>query len=357
MRKSSLLIVMFASLFFACGEVGVSELDGNPPVSSSSSGGLANSSSSGNGDTPSSNSTSSNSNAVCGLGQSCCNGAEYDSAISFCHEDQLYPRCGAQNEYDPYQFGCFGGQLYPRCEIESTRGTCVHNTLLRCRQEGEGEEYIRDPFPGMECQPNGAITGKKLDLRINRIYETVQIGGQIWLAENLDWIPVMADYDNSQCHDNNSINCEKYGRLYDWATALGLGAGCNGTRQGCDQPAGLRGGICPVGFGVPKTSDWKTLIDYAGGSNIAGGRLKSKTDWSHNGVGTDNYNFNALSGGYAFDIGLNFGGEGSSSYWWTDTQYESEADYVSVIASDTEARNNFWSKGLYMAYVRCVHYY
>jgi uncharacterized protein (TIGR02145 family) len=122
---------------------------------------------------------------------------------------------------------------------------------------------------------------------------------------------------------------------------------------------------------MPKSEDWKALVNYAGGEKIAGGRLKSSKPtgsncpWSDNGCGTDNFNFNALPGGYAFYWGEIFGiiteddafrEIGESSYWWVDTQEQSEAYYWFFRTEDSEARTYFSSKDMTLAYVRCLHY-
>jgi uncharacterized protein (TIGR02145 family) len=337
-------LMAIAVIFVACGEVGESNLssaDSNSSrKSSSSQGGEGN---------------SSNENAVC-QGKACCNGAPYDDTKNFCVEDQLYPLCNDKT-YDPYEQGCFGNKLYPKCVLESTRGTCVYNSLLRCRQEGKGENYIRDPLPRMECQENGAIIGTIKDYRDKKEYKIVQIGNQIWTAENLDFTPPKDNETNSLCYEKLSANCKTYGRLYDWATAMNLPSECNYTSNNCPPShQGLWPGLCPDGFAFPRTEDWKALVDYAGGDSIAGSRLKSKTGWSNNGNGTDNYNFNALPGGWAYYWGDESRDLEESSYWWVETQTGYEADYWSIISSDTEVRNHFWPKDMDMAYIRCVHY-
>jgi uncharacterized protein (TIGR02145 family) len=210
----------------------------------------------------------------------------------------------------------------------------------------------------MECQPNGAIIGTIKDYRDSKVYKTVQINNQVWLAENLNFTPGNSETTNSKCYENLPANCNTYGRLYDWATAMGLPPECNGTSDNCPPShSGLLGGLCPEPFAIPRTEDWQALVNYTGGDSIAGSRLKSKTGWNSNGNGTDNYNFNALPGGWAYYWGDEFRNLGEESYWWVETQLASEAYYWNIISSDTEARNRFWSKGMDMAYVRCLHYH
>jgi len=350
-----LAYLAIAVILVACGEVGSTNSLSADSSSSKTTGGTSSNSQQGSDD------SSSNENAICeGI---CCNGAPYDNTTNFCNRDQLYPLCNGK-DYDPYEQGCFGNKLYPKCSIESTRGTCVDNSLLRCRQEGKGDGYIKDPLPGMKCEANGKIVGKTKDIRDGKVYEIAQINEQIWLAENLNFqIP---NGPNGVCYGENPSNCNTYGILYDWATAMGLPPSCNQTDEGdCSPPGDLWGAICPPDFYMPKNADWKKLVDYAGGDSIAGNRLKSTNGWSFNGNGTDSYGFNALPGGYYYEYMHEFDegpdnkeNKNSRAMWWANTQQpKPEAYYWTIISSDTEIRNNFQSKGPHKAYVRCLHYF
>ena len=349
--KYCFFIAMFAFLLVACSEVGnapIQELPGSSgEIPGGSSGGIDPSSSSGE-------------SKACPDGvRNCCNGAEFNVETNFCYEDELYPRCGS-SDYNPFEKGCFDGKLYPKCSLDATRGICVHESLLRCRQEGTGENKYVIPQPDMTCQENGSITGTRIEYYGGTAveYKIVQIGNQIWLAENLKFDPLLpADY--------NTLDKGNYGVLYDWAASMALPYACNGTNERCPERKGngLWSAFCPTGFGMPKQSDWEQLINYAGGVAAAGGRLKSKTGWSNNGNGTDNYGFNAKPGGYmdyANEDPQNqkYLEESSESHWWMDDASKyTEANFLRIISSDTEAKIAFHQKGVYMAYVRCLHYF
>jgi uncharacterized protein (TIGR02145 family) len=296
----------------------------------------------------------------------CCNGRVYDNTKNFCYEDELYPRCGGK-DYNPYDFGCFGTVLYDNCFKPGVLGKCVYKSVLRCKQMGEGEAYMADPLPGMTCEANigdkGLITGT-IKSNTGVVYKTVQIGTQVWMAENLR-LDLSSLGITSTCR-------EKYGCLYDWTAAMGMLEGMNKNwdpnapfyptcnwKPGCITtyypPADLYSALCPEGFYIPRKEDWQTLIDYAGGKFTASGRLKSKEGWLYDGNGINSYGFNALPGGYEYND--SFFKENEESFWWTSSETgPTDATYIRMIYSDTDAREHFWSKGAYRAYVRCLHY-
>jgi len=109
-----------------------------------------------------------------------------------------------------------------------------------------------------------------IDPRDDKIYKIVKIGDQVWMAENLNY-----ECEGSRCYDNDPSNAEEYGRLYDWETAMKA---------------------CPPGWHIPSKEGWRTLVDYAGGFETSGNKLKAKSGWFFKN-GTDDYGFSALPGG------------------------------------------------------------
>ena len=162
-------------------------------------------------------------------------------------------------------------------------------------------------------------------------YKTVQIGSQVWMAENLNY-----NVSGSVCYNNNSSNCATYGRLYNWATART---------------------ICPSGWHLPSDAEWTMLTNYVesqgGCSSCAGTRLKATSGWSSNGNGTDNHGFSALPGGSGYSDG-DFSIVGNVGYWWSSTEYgTSNAWYRSMYYYHSEVGRGNYNKS-YLYSIRCL---
>src|SRR5690554_2461629 len=147
--------------------------------------------------------------------------------------------------------------------------------------------------------------GTFTDPRDGKVYQTVTIGNQEWMAENLAYEPSSGNY---WAYDNNNSNVETYGYLYDWETA-------------CD--------VCPDGWHLPTDAEWTELTDYlgrnAGGKLKATGTIEAGTGlWYDPNTGaTNETGFTALPGGYRYYLGTFFS-IGSLGYWWSAA--ESGAD-------------------------------
>jgi uncharacterized protein (TIGR02145 family) len=153
------------------------------------------------------------------------------------------------------------------------------------------------------------------------IYLTVNIGKQVWIAENLkttklnDGKPIQLVTDDKKwrelktpayCLYNNDIkNKEIYGALYNWYTVN-------------------TGKLCPKGWHVPTDQEWDALVDFLGGARTAGDKLKEAgvDHWQNVLIlSTNDYDFTALPGGMRYFAG-DFPIFGNSyAIWWTSTEY------------------------------------
>jgi len=170
------------------------------------------------------------------------------------------------------------------------------------------------------------------DTRNGKKYNTVKIGGKTWMAENLNYQPKAGD---AQCYDYNNTNCNKYGKLYNWNTAMTA---------------------CPAGWHLSTREEWNNLIALVGREK-AGKRLKSKNGWDNN-DGTDDYGFSALPGGFRFSDYSGYGYVGKWGFWWAATGGSGygEESYKRIENGRDYVSNGFLGPGSLAsaASVRCI---
>ncbi len=109
------------------------------------------------------------------------------------------------------------------------------------------------------------------DIRDNKVYPIVQIGGQCWMAANLNY-GTRGNMPNPQsdnclvekyCLNDQESNCNSYGAFYQWDELMRYEPGFPG-----------RQGICPPGWHVPTNDEWEVLFDHYGGRSLAADSLK-----------------------------------------------------------------------------------
>ncbi|MBK9576999.1 MAG: fibrobacter succinogenes major paralogous domain-containing protein [Fibrobacteres bacterium] len=159
------------------------------------------------------------------------------------------------------------------------------------------------------------------DERDGQQYRIVTIGTQTWMAQNLNYRQTTGAKDTfGICKELDAAHCAKYGRLYDWAQAMGVDSLYN--RKIWPGNLVKRQGICPDGWHIPTKDEWAQLAKAAGGTDLGGGKLKATTGWNDDdksGFGTDDFWFSAYpSTRYVIDGRLVDFGEGA--YWWTTSQ-------------------------------------
>jgi uncharacterized protein (TIGR02145 family) len=173
------------------------------------------------------------------------------------------------------------------------------------------------------------------------VYNTITIGTQVWMAENLKYLPSVVGPDTDSyttpCYYvygyNGTVvadakataNYTTYGVLYNWLAAM------NGAASSTSNPSGVQG-VCPTGWHLPSDAEWTQLTDYLGGTSDAGGKLKENgtTHWNSPNTGaTNETGFTALPGGDRFGLGGYFEGVGDWGLWWCATEdYTNFPDYA-----------------------------
>ena len=172
--------------------------------------------------------------------------------------------------------------------------------------------------------PSSVVKASVIDSRDGRIYKTVTIGLQTWMAENLNY-----DVQGSYCYLDSVEYCSKYGRFYPWTIAKD---------------------VCPAGFHLPSKAEWETLIKSAGGEVYAYTLLKSRIEtiekdlsrngtigknflWYGNVAGRDDYGFTAFPVGCRSSDG-NFEEENkyvaSDAHFWSSTESDSRDSAYSM---------------------------
>ena len=168
------------------------------------------------------------------------------------------------------------------------------------------------------------------DLRDGQTYKTTTIDipsksySEVWMAENLNFVT-----DNSWCYNDESDNCDTYGRLYTWDAAVGRAEDECGDGHTCGLGSGDIRGACPKGWHLPSQAEWEALIVAVDGSiteytssNTAGTKLKSATGWTaYSGItNEDAFGFSALPAGTRYHPIGNYGYKGYGTYFWSSTE-------------------------------------
>ena len=174
------------------------------------------------------------------------------------------------------------------------------------------------------------------DPRDGKVYKTVKIGTQTWFAENLNY-----EAEGSVCYKNNPKYGAKYGRLYDWETAMK---------------------VCSEGWHLPTNEEWDKLLRFVDGdtgtespydSKTAGRHLKAVSGWNKNGNGTDEFGFSALPGGFGYS-GSRFNNAGYFGYWWSSNEYDSGSAYNRSMTCIMDTAKCHCPNKPHLFSVRCV---
>jgi len=309
--------------FLACSDIDVIDpytRAGAPTAleASSSSSELSSSS-----DTGSSSSGADSGSSSSGVVFESCGALLFNPATHFCFNGTPYELCGGTKDYDPPTQYCFNNSKVGT--ICGTRAERFDPDLYECR---DGDKiYLKTKF-----KDDG-----------DNEYEAVLIGSQTWMAKNLNVVA-----DGSKCYHNLDANCDTYGRLYNWATAMNIEDRYND--ESYTVQAKHRG-ICPSGWHIPSTAEWSTLVNHAD-SLTSGIKLKASSIWRSN-TGTDIYGFAAFPGGNINDAGTSFSLT-ENGIWWSATEFDRSKAWGWRMTHDNSYadRGNANKPNLYS--IRCV---
>lgn len=149
------------------------------------------------------------------------------------------------------------------------------------------------------------------DSRDGKVYETVEIGNQTWMTGNFAYKPENGYWE----YENTDGYVSSYGYLYTLETAIN---------------------ICPDGWHVPNLDEWNTLIDYLGGTELAGNKMKEKggAHWDSDAYGNRNISnssgFSARPGGRYDGVFNTYEWIGVYGFWWVIPE-NPDASYTQVV--------------------------
>lgn len=166
---------------------------------------------------------------------------------------------------------------------------------------------------------------------------SVKLGRQIWAVQNVQKEPVAGQ---SWCLENLAQNCQRYGTLFQWSSALNLPAHCNS--DSCQRQVQFKQqGVCSVGWHIPSKSEWEQLIAFAGGTEQAAYILKGIDSlapaWNeplfHRG---NPLSLSILPSGYRYTLG-SFEDAGVAAYFWTSTEYDRKKSWFVDLRGGSKA--------------------
>jgi uncharacterized protein (TIGR02145 family) len=252
----------------------------------------------------------------------------------------------------------------------------ANGLLVFCTTDDNFYAYIASANVWKQfCYCPGTITpficgNSFTDTRDQKVYNSVLIGSQCWMAQNLN---IGTKVNGSGDQTNNSItekycfndlesNCDVYGGLYQWAEMVQYLNGATNTTSWSPVPTGNVQGICPTGWHLPSYSEWcvlSTFLDADANCNdyefieslIAGGKMKETgtTHWISPNIGaTNSSGFTALPGGYFSEWGVFLYLTNHGYFWLASERTTANAwyrtlayDYTTVLKSNCNKRVSF----------------
>ncbi len=177
--------------------------------------------------------------------------------------------------------------------------------------------------------PVDALALTFTDSRDGKTYKQVKIGEQVWMTENLNY-----DAESeSWCYANDASNCAKYGRLYNWGTAMK---------------------VCPPGWHLPTDDEWKTLeMHYGMEQKDADNLYWRGTDQGTKLKKNDDGDFCGLLGGRR-DTSGDYGYLDTYGYYWSATDYKETHAWYRLLYSGNLLVYRFRTDNNACYNVRCL---
>jgi len=167
----------------------------------------------------------------------------------------------------------------------------------------------------------GGCSDTIVDARDLRVYKTVCIGDQTWMAENLKYAGA-----GGVCYEFEAELCESHGRMYRLGELTNYQTSTDST---------VVRGLCPEGWHVPSLAEYQKLFETVGGISTAGPKLMAPDYWEKPNNYTDEFDFNLRPGGYyIYDENdpepYNWSVGGFGAAFWTSSPGNNPEDYYSI---------------------------
>lgn len=285
-----------------------------------------------------------------------------------------YPNSGSTNSSGftalPGGFTEPSGSIYPPggyCDFWVSTSDTPENAMRWFLMNGQSiaghaPDYPKDYGFSVRCVrdtvPSEWSCGDPIiDTRDNQSYNTVQIGDQCWMAENINVGTIIngtTQTDNNvlerYCYENSEAICDIYGGLYEWPEAMQYST------------SGGAQGICPEGWQIPKDGDWLVLDNFLGGAAVAGGKMKSTGTieqgtglwYAPNTAATNESGFSGLPGGFFAFNNCSYLELGNTGYFWSSSQYTTTGAFWHGLYSNSAGVDRQAGNGTNGFSVRCI---
>jgi uncharacterized protein (TIGR02145 family) len=196
---------------------------------------------------------------------------------------------------------------------------------------------------------------KVTDVRDGKLYNTVKIGNQCWMAENMNVgnrldstvLPTNNGIIEKFCFHDLEANCSVYGGLYTWHEIM----------QYSETP-GIQG-ICPAGWHIPADAELTALVDFLGGTDVAADKMKEAgtAHWLAPNLGTNESGFTGLGTGMQdFYWDYSYWDLNLYTFFWSSTLFDTASAYGYYLGVNTYSTGIFrtYSWKNYRMSVRCL---
>lgn len=274
-----------------------------------------------------------------------------------------------------YLMDYFNAQISSMNDYLQTFSQDMQDSMANMHQQMDSlQEALDDMQEAFNDEDNFVCGVSKVKDYDGNVYNTVKIGSQCWMKENLRtthysngvYINYTTDTSSTNARryypNNISSNVKTYGYLYNWPAVM------HGSASSSANPSGVQG-ICPTGWHVPSNAEWTQLANYVssqsqylcnGTSTNIAKALASTTGWSSStntcavGNSTSDNNatgFSAVPAGYRTTSYSYFG---TGAYMWSATQYNSNQAYYRYFYNSSSSFSITYNPKWHARPVRCL---